>query len=724
MAKIYETLQKLLISYEDWPKAIITEQTFIDSVFIIRGKNRGRPAWHYLLVPVNKVTDLKAQKSGANIDITKFGRLIEYLNNRDKVITLSGWGTDPPGIIQTWISEHYNSSPAVDESINLTYTNDDIRLCTMQRAIPKQILGFFRHYFSQQPFHYIKLMEDLPSSLARRAGLKNYDRVIFLNGINIENDTYDQLWYRFDTERHLPVQMFVCSPATYEYYKTNKKAFHFDLPTIQCLKPVYATSTSESHTDVPVVSVDNKSFCAVQWENSNIISAVPQSAIFKSPEFTELNDICFIETEGQYRRGQIIFKGSRNDCDKLKTASVSPDIGDTPSILTDLFIRPTSNVLDSTTSPSPDPEFTDDKSARSLDTTIKLSSQKSSQKMATYTVQAQIAIQDRDDDTKMMQNIDGVQYIQNRVCTTFEKFPNELFYYLFTFIDIQHLYKAFWGLNSRLNNIFQSCQNLSLTFDNKIDLESMKLYAPYVNRLIIQTSIFCDFNQFPNLHTLVLCNTDLNHMTQIQSEIIPNLTYLSFLLGTEFNVPHQLVCDVFSNKFSSLRYVNLCRIDESTRHSWSTSSSLQFVSILSCQPISIPAILASCPNLHHLQVHVLHNNDDLVTSFSPSNHSLRRLTLWSDSTELTFNDIDNILTYTPNIEYLYLQTIYSMSFIDLAHSLINRLHYLSQFDCYIKEMLPKDDRIETLTTVRQIHSCFNRIQFIEENDEFRTITTK
>ncbi|CAF1444664.1 unnamed protein product, partial [Rotaria sordida] len=193
---------------------------------------------------------------------------------------------------------------------------------------------------------------------------------------------------------------------------------------------------------------------------------------------------------------------------------------------------------------------------------------------------------------------------------------------------------------------------------------------------------------------------------------------------SKFTVPHQLVCDVFSNKFLFLRYVNLCCIDEFTRHSWTISSSLQFVSILSCQPTCIPAILASDPHLHHLQVHVLHNNDDLVTSSSSLNHPLRRLILWSDSTALNFNDIDNILIYTPNIEYLYLQTIYSMSFIDLAHGLINRLHYLSQFDCYIKEMLYRDDRCGNLTTLHQIHPCFNRIQFIEENNEFRTIATK
>ncbi|CAF1392339.1 unnamed protein product [Rotaria sp. Silwood1] len=105
------------------------------------------------------------------------------------------------------------------------------------------------------------------------------------------------------------------------------------------------------------------------------------------------------------------------------------------------------------------------------------------------------------------------------------------------------------------------------------------------------------------------------------------------------------------------------------------------------------------------------------------NHPPRRLTLWSDYTKLRFNIIDNILTYTPNIAYLYLQIIYPMLFIDLARDLIKRLPHLSQFDCYIKEMLTNDNRIGNITTLHQIHPYyFNRIQCIEENDKFRIFT--
>jgi hypothetical protein len=58
-----------------------------------------------------------------------------------------------------------------------------------------------------------------------------------------------------------------------------------------------------------MVLADDNTFCAVQWKNTDTISIVSQSAILKSPEFTHANDVCFVETEGQYEKGKILFIG-------------------------------------------------------------------------------------------------------------------------------------------------------------------------------------------------------------------------------------------------------------------------------------------------------------------------------------------------------------------------------------------------------------------------------
>ncbi|CAM4979087.1 unnamed protein product [Rotaria socialis] len=680
MAELYEKLQKLLTSYADLPKDIITDRKLNESVYLIRGKDGTRRAWHFILVPSHKRADIKAHSAGSTISIDDFGSCVKYRNNRDEIKSMSGYGEEPPKILRNWMQKHYGYV-AVDESVNLTYTNDDIRLCTIQRTIPQQTIGVVFHYFAPQRFHYITLTEDSPPSLTRRAGIKSFDRIIFLNGVNIENDTCDDMLFRFDTARHLPIQMLVCSPATYEHYKTNKKQFHLDLPSIQHVKPVFATSTSDFDADTTSVSIDNESFYAVRWENSNIVSTVSQSAVFKSPQYTHLNDICCIKTAGQYKKGQIILKGSRHDCEKLKTPYFASKIGNVFGTFSKFFIRKTPNGSHVTN-------------------------------LQSDTIQTDLTIHHTNDNNTSTR-------------TTLEELPNELFYCIFTFIDIQHLYKAFGELNSRLNHNIQSYKNFSLIFDDKVDLLLMNSYAPYVTRLIIPTSIHCDFKQFPNLHELILCTENSQQFAQIQPNVISNLTRLSFLLGSKFTLPQELTWDIFSNQFPSLRHVSFGCINVSLRDSWTTSPSLQFVSILSCKPMCIPAILTAWPNLQHLQVNILYNDhNDLITSSSPLNHPLRRLTLWSDYAELTFDAIDNILTYTLNIESFYLQTIYSMSLIDLAHDLVRRLHYLSRFDCYIREKLTKNDRINNLTYLHQIHPCFHRVQSIEENDKFRVLATK
>ncbi len=53
------------------------------------------------------MADLQAQRSGTNIDVTKFGSIMQYRNHQGRTVLMSGWGTDPPKMIEMWISEHY-----------------------------------------------------------------------------------------------------------------------------------------------------------------------------------------------------------------------------------------------------------------------------------------------------------------------------------------------------------------------------------------------------------------------------------------------------------------------------------------------------------------------------------------------------------------------------------------------------------------------------------------
>ena len=254
----------------------------------------------------------------------------------------------------------------------------------------------------------------------------------------------------------------------------------------------------------------------------------------------------------------------------------------------------------------------------------------------------------------------------------------------------------------------------------------MKFYASYVTRLIVDTSHYCDFTLFPRLHSLILCHNSTKHLQQIQPDILPNLTYLSFLLGSQFSPSSHLLHNIFSNKFPFLDHVNLGRIDDPIINSSSfISSSLHFISLHCNNPLIIESILITCQNLDHLQLHFINTNRTNINySNKLLNHPLRRFTLWTDTTELSLNDINNLLSYTPNVEYLYLQSECSILFIYLANHLINRLNRLYQFNGHVKEMIRKNDRVDNLSYIHQLHPCFNRIKCIKETDDFRIFATE
>jgi hypothetical protein len=73
-----------------------TKKALEGKVFLIRGKDNGRAAWHYVLVSPEKIKELRHQKSGTNIDVTDFGKIIR-----------SGWGENPSEEIEKEIEEEY-----------------------------------------------------------------------------------------------------------------------------------------------------------------------------------------------------------------------------------------------------------------------------------------------------------------------------------------------------------------------------------------------------------------------------------------------------------------------------------------------------------------------------------------------------------------------------------------------------------------------------------------
>ena len=75
-------------------------ETYKD-VILVRGKDNEKPAWHYILIEnEDKYQSITKTKSGTNIDVSDFGRILE-----------SGFGHVPSKSIMDKINREYGFEP-------------------------------------------------------------------------------------------------------------------------------------------------------------------------------------------------------------------------------------------------------------------------------------------------------------------------------------------------------------------------------------------------------------------------------------------------------------------------------------------------------------------------------------------------------------------------------------------------------------------------------------
>ena len=79
-----------------WNDAFVHGGTLKRRLYLVRGKDRGRPAWHYVLVRTESIGEFLKRIDSGTVDVANYG----------KVIT-SGWGTDPPENIKQRFSSRF-----------------------------------------------------------------------------------------------------------------------------------------------------------------------------------------------------------------------------------------------------------------------------------------------------------------------------------------------------------------------------------------------------------------------------------------------------------------------------------------------------------------------------------------------------------------------------------------------------------------------------------------
>jgi hypothetical protein len=65
-------------------------------VYVVRGKDEGKAAWHYVLVDRVKLPVFLKKADGGPIDVSQYGKIL-----------YSGWGENPPEDIVQKIKDEY-----------------------------------------------------------------------------------------------------------------------------------------------------------------------------------------------------------------------------------------------------------------------------------------------------------------------------------------------------------------------------------------------------------------------------------------------------------------------------------------------------------------------------------------------------------------------------------------------------------------------------------------
>lgn len=205
----------------------------------------------------------------------------------------------------------------------------------------------------------------------------------------------------------------------------------------------------------------------------------------------------------------------------------------------------------------------------------------------------------------------------------FECLPNEILIETFGYLDAQDLFRGIYNLNTRLNGLLKSINDLSLTLSPSDQHENLDdaPFPPYVSTLIVNKQASVIVGLFPNLRHLILHWLANDVLDKLEFDYLPYLEYLHIdsRRVTIENWDGCIFDKIFTNGFPQLKYCSLSKMDITP--SITLQPSVPSLNILKVQYIDIiiyQKILSSCPNLNLFEFalsprdHVLNNIENHV----------------------------------------------------------------------------------------------------------------
>ncbi|CAF3499197.1 unnamed protein product [Rotaria socialis] len=257
---------------------------------------------------------------------------------------------------------------------------------------------------------------------------------------------------------------------------------------------------------------------------------------------------------------------------------------------------------------------------------------------------------------QMNQIFTAQSHIMNTHKSQLEDLPNELLSEILRNLDARDVFRAFYQVNSRFNELIQSFQHLQLTFhmnSNNFLKTNDEIFSFYVYTLIISPWINFNLQNFPRVRRLRLDNPLPKVLEQLQPNIMPHLEYLSVFYT--YNMYEMVILheNVFSNRFVNLKS---CELYEKqtliTIPHWTQSPSLQVLKTEYIDSTIFKIILGACPNLYFFKFYLYPTNG--MTTDIPLHNNLKHMIIELQDVDWYYDDntINAFLKSVPKLEQL------------------------------------------------------------------------
>jgi hypothetical protein len=293
-----------------------------------------------------------------------------------------------------------------------------------------------------------------------------------------------------------------------------------------------------------------------------------------------------------------------------------------------------------------------------------------------------------------------------------EDLPNELFYILFSYFDINELYKSIFQLNLRFMNLINSLSCYHLCLKSEINPDIIKIFASKIKSIHINTKsiIICLSSFYNSLSVLIL-----EELTQYYLDQLPLLIHLEYLeIKTSYGdvLSNQLIQYLTSS--THLRHLGLPYWCLNTRdHIFSSLYSLrlfrgihenEFVSLLHCIPNLIYFYL------YDPYVRLSPTIDDILRD-NYYNLTYFRLNLTNG---FTHSQVDFYLAHISHIKLFHFSSSPCLVYNNqigpyailnsIANIIQKRLLNLERFICFIIFEIKSNDSFD----ITKVHSIYNQ----------------